>query len=515
MYKKFKKYLFIMLALILTMSDAGLIKAQASNSWSTREIMKQKEQSRIKYRKTMDKKVAIFSKQNSDRSIYSTLSNVENDISGAFKNTYNFYEQNYVIRQKSNLNRYNTLLDKINSYDINDTSYDNVKNIYETSVQFWQFLPDDEYGNIKRNFPVSDFFFPFSFPDAYEPFINGLKDSSNKSVYIRGKYIDYSKDNIIKVNKMNVQMGIDGYNGLIEIDKDQISYGSAGLAIITSANLNYVNKAFSKYESESTKSADNFSKLAKVSSDKLIDSSKMASEVEGVIDDLNYFKDHSGNSLEYSNGKWITDIDYGSHENQNKLIDNDKETLRKLDAILTYMRVHKHETADKKVTVKKSNKKPVNKAKKKYVKNSTQKKKAVKKVIKKRAKKAAAKKNHKKSLNKTKKKYVKKNKQRNTVAKKIIKKRAKKAAAKKNHKKSLNKTKKKYVKKNKQRNTVAKKIIKKRAKKAAAKKNNKKPSNKTKKKYVKKSANKKIAKKKYTKKHANKKAHPKKSEKVK
>ncbi|MFY1049721.1 hypothetical protein ACOMA7_06395 [Apilactobacillus sp. 1-1-2] len=427
MYKKFKKYLFIMLALLLTMSDAGIIKAQASNSWSTREIMKQKEQSRIKYRKTMDKKVAIFSKQNSDRSIYSTLSNVENDISGAFKNTYNFYEQNYVINQQNRLNEFNNLLNKINNYDVNDISYDNVNNIYETSTKFWGYLPDSEYENVKKYFPVKD----FSFTDAFRPFIDGLKDNTVKAKYVYGKYVVYSKENIINFNKMNVQMGRDGYKGVFQDDKDQILYG--GIPIITSANLSYVNRLFSNYETESTKSAVEFSKLAKKSSNKSIDALKTYFAVEDVIDDLNYFENHSGNILEYSNGKWIPGTYHGYDKVPNKSIDNDKIILHKLDTTLKYMSIHRHKKEAKKhankVDTKKSNKKLSNKAKKKYVKKNTRKKKASKKVSKKHAKKVAKKKINKKALNKIKKKSANKK----VFSKTLRKKKASKKVSKKKH----------------------------------------------------------------------------------
>ncbi|MCX8743729.1 hypothetical protein J3U50_06960 [Lactobacillus sp. B3795] len=489
MYKKFKKYLFIMLALILTMSDAGLIKAQASNSWSTREIMKQKEQSRIKYRKTMDKKVAIFSKQNSDRSIYSTLSNVENDISGAFKNTYNFYEQNYVINQQNRLNEFNNLLNKINNYDVNDISYDNVNNIYETSTKFWGYLPDSEYENVKKYFPVKD----FSFTDAFRPFIDGLKDNTVKAKYVYGKYVVYSNENIINFNKMNVQMGRDGYKGVFQDDKDQILYG--GIPIITSANLSYVNRLFSNYETESTKSAVEFSKLAKKSSNKSIDALKTYFAVEDVIDDLNYFENHSGNILEYSNGKWIPGTYHGYDKVPNKSIDNDKIILHKLDTTLKYMSIHRHKKEAKKhankVDTKKSNKKLSNKAKKKYVKNNTRKKKASKKVSKKHAKKVAKKKNNKKPVNKTRKKRVKKNTNKKKASKKVSKKRAKKVAKKKINKKALNKIKKKSANKK----VFSKTLRKKKASKKVSKK---------------KHSRKHVAKKSRSKKHITKKSHAKK-----
>lgn len=397
MYKMFKKSSLVVIAALLLLSATGLTKAHASGSWSQKESAKSRAQRIIQQKQAMNKKISDFTKQNSDKSIYAALANIEKDINSGFGTTYDYYYNNYVTRPQNTIASLNNHLTKLKSYDVNDVSYDNVNNIYQSTSALYNGSPMEANGGTDYD----DFF--------AERYLTGLKTNNYNLTDENGKVFDFSQQGIINFNKKMVQVGINAYNSNFDYDKSHL--GDAYTGSVTVADLGSVKQNFDKYAKEALNESKRLSKLSNKASGNKINASTLLQNVKNVQGDLDFFTNHAGTAIEYQHGKWVATYSHYSHGADNKAIYNDGLLLHRMSSML--YNISKNEPKDKsskKLTVKKHSKKKTNSKKKHTI------------------KKHAAKKNH------SKKKYVKKHAVKKAHSKKHITK--KDHVKKQSHKKS-------------------------------------------------------------------------------
>lgn len=364
MYKMFKKFSLVVVAALLLLSATGLTKAHASGSWSQKESAKSRAQRIIQQKKAMNKKVSDFTKQNSDKSIYAALANIEKDIKSGFKNTYDYYYNEYVTIPQSNANLHNAQLTKLKSYDVNDVSYDNANSLYQAAFALCDGSPLEEiYGGLSDDY-------------YNQSYLTGLRTNNYSLTDENGKVFDFSQQGIINFNKKIVQLGINAYNSYFDLDKSYLedTYRDS----VTVADLGSVKQKFDKYGKEALKESKKLSKLSSKASGKKINAATMLKNVKNVQSDLDFFKNHAGTVIEYQHGKWVVGYAHILDESDNKAkqtINNDEALVYKISEMLDY--INKHEP--KKHAAKKDHSKKKH-AKKHAVKKSHSKKHATKKA---------------------------------------------------------------------------------------------------------------------------------------